>query len=661
MKSVESGSITKALTLSPGNHTPLITMVWFKGEQRDHDARKIVKNMLRHSCGPYGETAITGGNMQLAWGILLPEMFAPLTCWSIYMNGKELCLFEGDMYEDLPGLKLLPGDNPGISHQIAAHMRERPDRRLTNLNGMYSGIYVESSHTCAYAFGDPTGTRPLYWFSDAKCFVVTGNLWAFRGCDCLVRRWDKMALMEMLTIGIPMGGRTWLAGVSLLQRGRQVISSADGSTKVRMLLEPTVRNSLSIKQSTNALRDSMDETIGRICRRLDRPVGLALSGGLDSRMFLASLHTQEIEHRSFTFCYNSKNADNKIAHAAAKLLGEQQSAVIMDSVLAKLLNRDCRLINEGESQAFGFLLLALQAQETTNTLMIGYPGDIFAGSPCGPFRLHSIKSKRDIADKMLKSHMCMFTPEQALKVLSPPYRVKWEDVLDEWYGSFDQIDQQSVIDVYMDHVLDYRLQRRTRPRIEQVRWFCLPIYPYLDEQLYTTYRSLPLDSLKGIQAHLSVLCDYKTGLENLPSANRSTFAAVPIYKEYNYRHIVHWSRFAKRKITLPLQQKWQETKAACGFGRSVLYMNLRSELQRLKEYELFNWPEIQNLIEQAENGRFVNRSAMNRLVSVAVIDDFLFGSGLSGDCALRFLKPLRHINFVRATAHQINGQIPKEK
>ncbi len=658
MKSVESDPISKALAISPGDHTPLLALVWLKGVHRGQDARRIVEKMFQHSCGPYGLTAITGGDMQLAWGILLPDKFAPLTCWSIYVNGKELCLFEGDMYDDLPGLKLLPGDNPGLAHHIAAHMRKKPDRRLTNLNGMYSGVYVNSK--CAYAFGDSTGTRSLFWMSDASRFIVTGNLWAFRGCDCLDRRWDKMALMEMLTVGVPMAGRTWLEGVSLLQRGRQVVSSSDGNTKVRMLLEPTPRKSWTIKQSVNTLRDSLDDTIGRICRRLDGPVGMALSGGLDSRLFLASLHTQGIEHRSFTFCYNAKARENEIAQAAAKLLYESQRAVVMDSALAVALQQDLCIINEGESQGFGFFLLALQAQEETNTLMTGYPGDIFAGSPIGPFLLHSLKSKRDIADRLLKSFSDVFTADQAFKILNPPFRVSWQDVSDEWYDSFEKIQQQSIIDVYMDHVLDYRLQRRTRPRIESVRFGCLPIYPFMSERVYSAYRSLPLAHLDGVRAHLALLSDYKSGLENLPSANR-TLVSVPIYKEYNYRHLVHWSRYVLQKYVLPAQQKWKETKGTFGFGRSILYSNLGKELCRLKQYELFNWPEIQNLIEQAENGRFVNRSAMNRLVGVAVIDDFLFGSGLSGDRALRILKPLRHINFVRATAHQINGQIPKEK
>src|SRR4030067_3857817 len=138
----------------PTNHTPLITLVWLKDGNRELDAIEIVKKMISYSCGPYGSTAIIGGGSLLAWGMLLPDRLAPLTCWSFYANGGALCLFEGEMYDDLPGLRLPPGDNPELASYIAAHMRKYPERRIKDLNGMFSAVYVNPDHTCASIFGD---------------------------------------------------------------------------------------------------------------------------------------------------------------------------------------------------------------------------------------------------------------------------------------------------------------------------------------------------------------------------------------------------------------------------------------------------------------------------------------------------------------------------
>ena len=169
------------------------------------------------------------------------------------------------------------------------------------------------------------------------------------------------------------------------------------------------------------------------------------------------------------------------------------------------------------------------AEQDTQTLMTGYPADLYAGAPLGPFQPLSLKSKHDLARRVLQAFMSLFSAEQASTLLAPQYRVSWQDVLEEWFASFNQIEQQSIMDVYLDHMTDYRVQRRARVRIESMRWFCLPIYPYMDERLYTTYRSLPLAHLDGERAHRALLCDYKTGLENLPYAGRR-FAGLPIYK-----------------------------------------------------------------------------------------------------------------------------------
>ena len=151
-------------------------------------------------------------------------------------------------------------------------------------------------------FGDCPGNRSIFWLADQSKFVVTGNLWAFRGYEGFERRWDPIALTEMLTIGFPMAGRTWLSEVRQLQRGRQVRAWSDGRTDVRKLLTPVERQTWSFHQSVQFLRDSLDATVKRLAYRLHRPGALALSGGLDSRLLLASLHTQKLDHYAFTFC-----------------------------------------------------------------------------------------------------------------------------------------------------------------------------------------------------------------------------------------------------------------------------------------------------------------------------------------------------------------------
>jgi hypothetical protein len=95
-----------------------------------------------------------------------------------------------------------------------------------------------------------------------------------------------------------------------------------------------------------------------------------------------------------------------------------------------------------------------------------------------------------------------------------------------------------------------------------------------------------------------------------------------------------------------LKQKWRETKGAC-LGRSVLSPVRRAELPRLEQCSLFHWPEVKNLIDQAAHGTFVNVPALNVLINAGIVDEFLFGAGLSGSLALRFMTSTREVRFLR--------------
>jgi hypothetical protein len=454
-----------------------------------------------------------------------------------------------------------------------------------------------------------------------------------------------MALSQMFTIGFPLAGRTWLAGVRQLQRGRQVRSFADGRTEIRMLLEPVDRQSWSLPESVRMLRHSLDETVGRICRRLDSPVGLGLSGGLDSRILLASLHTQKISHRSFTFCLAPEEPDNRVAKSAAELLGVQHETVVLKPPSDSAFYRAMRLINEGESPGFAFLLMALYARQETGALLIGNEA---VRETAGSFQPISVKSKRGLANKMLAEYLKLLSPEQLRKLIAPHYRVSWNDLLDEWYDSFEQIEQPSIMDVFLDHVADYRVQRRTRGRLEQARWYCLPVYPFMDERVYSIYLRLPLRHLHAEQAPLALLCDYKTGLEKLPSAARHY--SLPICQGYRFRHLIHLGHILQEKVLLPLQQQWQESKGRLGFGQSALSPEKTEGLYGLKRCDLFHWPAVEDIIQQAGRGTFVNRNALSSLINAGVINDFLFGSGFVSDRGVSILESPREIRFLRGSS-----------
>lgn len=631
-------------TNTPSHQTPLLILVWLTDDRADQgDAAQIVESMLHHAWGPFGTNALVGGNSESAWGLLLPEKYGPLTCWSVFQTEHEICVVEGDFYDDLPGLKLAPGNNPGIAEYAAAHLRKNPQQQLPYLNGVFSGFYFDR-RSSAVVFSDGTGTRPVYWLSGRGRFIVTGNLWAFRGCKDFSRRWDTMALGQMLTLGVPLAGRTWLEGVKHLQRGRVVRAFADGRSYQKMVVEPIQRQSCSLKQSVRLLRDTLDQTIKGLSDRAGQTVGIGMSGGLDSRLLLASLSTQGIHHKGFTFLGPHESDDQALARNAAELMGTQHRTIVLNGQARGNIS-DYRLINEGESGAAGFIDMAALARQDVGTLMVGYAGDVFAGAPVGPFQPLRTKNKQELSTQLLRVYMNLFSYGHIRQLLDKSFCPPWQDVMDEWDESFDQIDQSTIMDAYLDHILDYRLQRRTRPRIDQIRWYCQPLYPYVDNRVYSAYRSLPLPHLDGEQAHLALLESYGTGLENLPSAQRR-FVGVPLKHEYRLRHAIHLGRVLRSKFVLPLQNKFKELRGLIGCQRFQINGPLESEINKLKQCPVVNWNAVEKLVSNVEHRTFWNINALRQLANVQVIHSFLFEDGLCEVGALEMLPSTRTIHCI---------------
>ncbi len=625
--------------MPPLNQFPLLTLVWLKKPRIGINAREIVTSMLSHACGPYGDSGVIGGDAQLAWGMLVPEHCAALTSWSIYTNGKELCLIEGDIYDDLPGVPLPKGENPALASYVARHMARTPRIPLVELNGAYAGVYVDAERTCAYAFGDQLGIRSIYWLSSADQFVVTGNIWAFRGYDAGPKEWDTMALAEMLTIGYPMAGRTWLKNVSLLQRGRQVRSYIDGRTQVEDIRKPIERQSWSLKTSIHNFRESLDETVVRLHRRLGHPMGLGLSGGMDSRLLLASLHTQGLGHANFTFCDADRDPDNRIAGSLSKHLGHSHKSVVLRGP-CPATHRDFRVMNEGTAPGGGYFLLAKEASASCSALMLGK--ECSRTIPTGPYPISFYKSKSALAQAMLEAESCLFTPERLARILASDFQVPYEDVKEEWNDSFTAIARQSILDVFLEHVGDYHVQRRTRPRLEQARYACTPVYPYMDYKLYSMLRRLPLRHLHAEKTHIGVLSDYKIGLEKYPHADHSVLP-MPILNEYKYRRLIDLGRMVNQKALKPLGH-WARGKLFSWGVRTVdKEAYWMTELPLLKNYPQFDSAGLTNLIEEVMQGAFLNINAIRQLFNVQVIQDLLFGKGLAQPEDVAFVQTQREV------------------
>ncbi len=133
---------------------------------------------------------------------------------------------------------------------------------------------------------------------------------------------DSIAVEDLALSGYATGPRTLLAGLSQLVAGEVVVWPAGGQAARARHHAYKPSEEAVAPVSTQALGMALDVAIDRLLiKAAGRPIGVPLSGGLDSRFVLAKM--VERGHKPlFSFSYGPKNnSDAEIARLVAERLG----------------------------------------------------------------------------------------------------------------------------------------------------------------------------------------------------------------------------------------------------------------------------------------------------------------------------------------------------
>lgn len=161
------------------------------------------------------------------------------------------------------------------------------ERAFGMLNGFFAFAIHDSRSGELTIVRDRWGIKPLYYFSDAKGFAFASEVKAFRALD---RRFtlDRRSLWDFFSYGYLPADTTLLEGVKLLRPGCFLKISAAGAVSERRyhhLARNPEWGNLSFEEARELYFQKAGEAV-KLSLRSDVPVGLFLSGGLDSNIIL---------------------------------------------------------------------------------------------------------------------------------------------------------------------------------------------------------------------------------------------------------------------------------------------------------------------------------------------------------------------------------------
>jgi asparagine synthase (glutamine-hydrolysing) len=191
---------------------------------------------------------------------------------------------------------------------------------LQEADGTFAGLYLDASAPRLCAFTDKLGVRPLYWAQVGELVFVASSYWALQGLLGRSLSPDWRAAAETAAVGFPLGDRTLAAQISLLGPGHWLKADAEG---VRSEPYWNWQGAGYGELRGGDLIEHVQSAFDRAVRRRLRGSGRALaylSGGMDSRLIVASLRAGGAQVRTLNFA-PAGSQDLVLGRMAAESMG----------------------------------------------------------------------------------------------------------------------------------------------------------------------------------------------------------------------------------------------------------------------------------------------------------------------------------------------------
>lgn len=274
--------------------------------------------------------------------------------------------------------------------EVLIHLYERDGLALVErLRGMYAFALWDRAACRLVLAVDHIGMKPLYLHEADGVLRFASEVKALLADPAVAPRLNLDALDTYLRFGFQVGPQTLFAGVRRLMPGHLLVVEG-GALHERAYWafgahptplpddEPAV-----IAATRAALRESVDLHLRR-----DVPLGLFLSGGVDSAALLALMTAAEAETvQTFTVGYDTPTPDNELAQArrvAAHFGANHHEHII--SAAGWWRGFQDYIYHEEEptanASAVSLMLLAEQAAQQVKVVLTGLGGDeLFGGYP----------------------------------------------------------------------------------------------------------------------------------------------------------------------------------------------------------------------------------------------------------------------------------------
>lgn len=301
-------------------------------------------------------------------------------------DGNSVLVYNGECYNFHELRDRLSNDNlsfvsSGDTEVVLKLLQKEGVDALPKLNAMFAlALWDERQQTLLMA-RDRYGQKPLYFTRIGKLLLFASEVRALLASGLVPRKADLAAIHSYLAYGAVQEPNTIVSGVSILRPAGYMLCKPDGTQNYDIYWRYSKREK---KLSPQELRDCF---LSAVHRHLisDAPLGLFLSGGIDSSSIVAAATRRSnarIKTLSVIFPEQPDESEAKYAGKMAEWAGTEHCQIpVTGQEMLKMLPEALDAMDQPTGDAINTYLISHAASQTSlKAVLSGVGGDeLFGG------------------------------------------------------------------------------------------------------------------------------------------------------------------------------------------------------------------------------------------------------------------------------------------
>lgn len=255
---------------------------------------------------------------------------------------------------------------------------------VERLRGMFAFVLFDRWERKALLARDRFGKKPLYFTGAGGVLSFASTLDALRCLLPVSPDLDVAAIAQYLVLQYVPSPLTPYLGINKLSPGH-LATWSDGKTNVSQFWEPPPRASsagpIDRREAQLRVRELIGEAV-RIRLESEVPLGVFLSGGLDSSTIVAEMASQGVQTKTYSVGFQHASFDEThFARLVAKRFGTEHQELEADQVAEEMFRDFVTYYDEpfADSSALATLAVAKAASEHVTVILTGDGGDEMFG------------------------------------------------------------------------------------------------------------------------------------------------------------------------------------------------------------------------------------------------------------------------------------------